>query len=173
MVIAKRQEFLELSTEILGKGNNLRFRALGGSMHPFIKNGEVVEVKPVKSLGIKVGEVVFYRSSRGGMVAHRVIRKKAEKGKVILETKGDAVPNSDWWVYPEQILGKVVAIERNGGTLELNKGLNRITSLIWAKASPFSRWIYPIYRGTKRGAAFLLRSLVEILQNLLEILKGR
>jgi len=155
MIVAKRTGFQELSNEILSKGNNLRFRALGGSMHPFIKNGEVIEVKPASSLEIKVGDIVFYRANRGGMVAHRAIRKKIEKNKVILETKGDSVPRSDWWVYPEQILGKVVAIERNGKRVELDKGLKKLTNLIWAKISPFSRWIYPIYRRIRRAVFFI------------------
>lgn len=165
MVIAKREDFLKLSNEILNKGNNLRFQAKGLSMHPFIKNGEVIEIKPISSSEIEIGDIVFYRSSWGGMVAHRVIRKQQKAEKVILLTKGDSVPVSDEEIYPEQVLGKVIAIERNGSKIILNKGLlNKFKSLVWVKISPHSWWIYPIFGKFKQIVFCLIRLFMQFIQ---------
>ena len=40
----KRTDFIELSKEVLDKGGCLRFRAGGGSMHPFVRDGDFLVV---------------------------------------------------------------------------------------------------------------------------------
>ena len=54
-------EFLELSNEILSKGNHLRFRVRGESMYPFIRSDEVIQVKPAKISEVNYADIIFYR----------------------------------------------------------------------------------------------------------------
>ncbi len=141
-------EFLELSNEILSRGSCLRFRARGGSMSPFIRDGDVLKVKPAEVSEIKLGDVIFCRTGNR-IVAHRVIKKVSENGKGFLVTKGDSSPNSDEPLHPEDLLGKVVTVERNGLSLRFDGRVARLINLLLTKISPFSRWIYPVLRKVK------------------------
>ncbi|NIM59468.1 MAG: hypothetical protein GTO16_11085 [Candidatus Aminicenantes bacterium] len=44
----------------------------------------------------------------------------------------------------QNVLGKVVAIERNGRKKRLDTKYHQIIGLLLSGISPFSRWIYPI-----------------------------
>ncbi len=136
-------EFLELSNEILSKGNYLRFRARGGSMYPFIRSDEVIQVKPVKISEINYADIIFYHIQDNRIAVHRVIKKSNKNGKIVFLTKGDSVAGSAKdRVYPENILGKVVAIERNGKTIRIDKGFLGIINILYIKLLPFSKYLY-------------------------------
>ncbi len=100
-----------LSTDILGQGSCLRFRAMGNSMAPFIRNGDVVLVEPRKASELRVGDIVFYRRNGGLHVVHRVVGRSEADGSLALTTKGDNLRYLDATVFPEQVLGRVVQIE--------------------------------------------------------------
>jgi hypothetical protein len=99
-------------------------------MYPTICDGDVVTVMPIESASITIGDIILYRH-RSGVTAHRAMRilKRSEKNsrsalqgpqdRSSSETlqfifRGDAAINDDAPVSSEQILGKVVSIERNG-----------------------------------------------------------
>ena len=145
-----RSDFMKLSTEILSRDSCVRFRALGGSMYPFIRNNDVVVIKPVDGSKVRLGDVLFCRTSQGGLVAHRLIKKYGRNGNAELVTKGDSLPNVDNPVFLEDVLGKVVAIESEKRRTNLDNAQWRLLNLLLAKVSPFSPWIYPVVRRTKR-----------------------
>ena len=120
-------------------------------MHPFIKNGQIIQVKLTKISEIDSGDIIFYRSLDNRMIIHRVIKKQSRNGKIVLLTKGDSASQFDEYVYSEKIFGKVVAIEKNNKTIRVDRGLLRIINIFWAKLSPFSKWIYFLPRKIKRG----------------------
>ena len=144
-------DFAELAADILSKGDILRFRAHGGSMHPFIRDGDIIEVKPTEASAIRLGDVIFYRSSRGRLLAHRVIKVGAQHGQVALVTKGDSASSSDQLARPKQVLGRVVVIRRGERTIRLDRGPYRFINVLWARLSPYSPWFYPLLRKAKRG----------------------
>ena len=78
-------------------------------MIPFIWDGDRVLVSPAGGAEILVGDVICYETSPGRLFLHRVIKREREQ----LVTKGDALDSTDL-VSPAQVLGKVVAIERDG-----------------------------------------------------------
>ncbi len=140
----KRGDFASISQEVLGRGRILRFKAKGGSMSPFIRNGDVVEVVPLKGK-INLGDIILYHSSYGNPVVHRVIRRNRES----IITKGDSVPGSDQPIFLKQVLGRVVAIERNGWCIRLDKPAGKLLNIILALISPFSFLTYPPLRLVK------------------------
>ena len=142
---------MELAADILSEGDLLRFRVHGGSMHPFIRDEDIIEVKPIEASVIRLGDVIFYRSARGRLLAHRVIKVGAQRGQVALVTKGDSVSRPDQLVRPEQVLGQVVAIKRAGRTIRLDRGIYQPISVLWARLSPYSSWFYPVLRKAKHG----------------------
>lgn len=131
--------FPELVSDLLNNGHRVKFRAPGYSMYPTILHEDVITVEPVKASAVKVGDIVLYRDQQS-LIAHRFIKilKRSEKNSrsapqgpldrsdsptgVITSTsetlrfilRGDARPISDNPITAEQILGKVVSVERNG-----------------------------------------------------------
>jgi hypothetical protein len=91
----------------LAKGWNMRFRPLGGSMAPFMRPGDIVNICPGKSC--RIGDVIIWQCG-AALILHRVVAKK--NGWVI--TKGDSLGRQDGPVRKEQILGRAVTRERNG-----------------------------------------------------------
>ncbi len=134
----KRGDFASIAQEVLGRGRILRFKAKGGSMSPFIRNGDVLEVLPSKGK-INLGDIILYHSSYGNSIIHRVI----QRGKESIITKGDSVPSSDQPIFSKQVLGRVVGVEKDGWCIRLDKPVGKLLNILLAIISPFSSLIYP------------------------------
>jgi len=157
----KKEDFTSLAQDVLGRGKTLRFKAKGGSMSPFIRNGDIVKVVPFEG-NINLGDVVFYRSSYGNAIIHRVIRKDKKR----LITKGDSVASSDQPVLSKQVMGRVVSIEKNGWNIRLDRPMGRLLNVFLATISPFSFLIYPIGSRVKHKGRGLLVIILVKLQSL-------
>jgi signal peptidase I len=112
------QLFVQASTELLRHGKNIRFKAPGRSMHPSIKDGDIITVVPIRSLDVDTGDVIMYRSTHN-VIVHRVVRIKSNYGDPLLTLRADAFGASDELVTARQILGKVVFVERNGRSIDI------------------------------------------------------
>jgi len=125
--IAPRSKlFADIVTELLSRGHRVRFRADGVSMHPTIRAGETVTVEPVSKIGI--GDIVFYRAERG-LIAHRVVRIRKENGGAVFLTRGEARGSTDEAVLDQHVFGRVLAVERNGRSINLAGRWEKIRSL--------------------------------------------
>ena len=136
MLNLKREDFTFVAQSVLGREKNLRFKAKGESMRPFIRDGDILEITPVNGEEIRLGDVIFYHVGRRRMVAHRVIKKITENGKLIFLTRGNSNTGEGEKVYPEQIMGRVKAIERNGRKTRIDYGLNRLMRISYLMISP-------------------------------------
>ena len=152
----KRTDFIELSKEVLDRGGCLRFRAGGGSMHPFVRDEDVITVSPIENSSIQIGDVVFCSTAGNRVIVHRVINKYKKEDSEPIVIKGDACFGSPERVNAQDVLGKVVAIERNGREKRLDTTLCRLTGLLLAGMSPFSHWIYPVGSIVKHSGRRLL-----------------
>ena len=137
-----RADFQAVVAEILNSNNLLRFRARGASMYPFIRDGDVIEVQPIDASAVRCGDVVLCQWPNGRVVAHRVIQVCQKKGEEMLLIQGDAVTCPDGFISGEQVLGRVVAIERRGKRIERGGVLQQLMGMLWVELSPFSRRLY-------------------------------
>jgi hypothetical protein len=103
---AESVAFHLLSSELISAGHGLRFQAVGRSMLPTIKDGEIVHVKPVATNMLRVGDIILLRTGEQ-FRAHRIIRKCGE----FFITRGDAGVDTDGEIRCDQILGRVTAKE--------------------------------------------------------------
>jgi len=110
--------FAEVGADILGAAKGLRFQARGGSMHPMVRDGDVLLVKAVKPSMIKVPDVVLFVNDLGYAVVHRVIRKRNHQGIHWFTLQGDQAGQIDGIFPQNQIMGKLISLERNGDTVE-------------------------------------------------------
>lgn len=155
-------DLLELSKDIFRKGKSARFQAKGWSMRPFIRDGDIIVVSPIENSSIKAGDVVFHLTTENKVIVHRVIKKykKDKDNRITMLIKGDATFSSPEKVEMQDVLGKVVEVERNGRKKRLDRKLYQIMGLFFAAISPFSRWIYPIGSIMKQSGRRFLGSVL-------------
>ena len=110
----------ELAVQVLRRGAPLRIKARGGSMLPFLLDGDVALVTPAAGAEIGVGDVICYETPPGRLFMHRVIERRRER----FVAKGDALTFTDL-IDPEQVLGKVVAVQRRGSVTRLDTRIGR------------------------------------------------
>lgn len=136
---------IELMEEILNKGNELQFKALGGSMYPLIRSGDIITVKPIKIGDVTVGDIIFYKNKNKYFV-HRLIKIVNDKSTFI--TRGDFLPQYDDPIDSSQILGKVVAVKRGNKTKNYNtywmRKFNSLIILIYPLFYPVLTFIYKV-----------------------------
>jgi hypothetical protein len=138
-----RDDFGALSAAVLEHGNSLRFRACGNSMRPFIRDGDVLLVRP--GLETRPGDVVLCRARDGRILAHRVARVHRQSRPHTILLHGDACPWPDGLVPLENVLGRVVAVERGTRRVRLDAGLPRWLGRLWIGAWPLRRRIYRVW----------------------------
>ena len=93
---------VDVIRDLLARGHAVEFRVLGDSMHPTIRENEVMHVKPVDRASIRKGDIVLVMLDRG-MTAHRVVRREGDR----IVTRGDNALRDDEPVSLERVLGKV------------------------------------------------------------------
>lgn len=138
-IFCSSQEFDDLCRQLSGRAEFVRLQAKGGSMHPFIQSGDWVTIALRKDGkdDTKIGDIVLLRS-QGNLHMHRVIRKDKDG----LLVKGDASFGADGVAAPEDIIARVVSVERRGRSIDLNLPANRFMAASFAGASLLLQ--YPI-----------------------------
>jgi signal peptidase I len=133
--------FIEVSTELLRQGQRVRFKAPGRSMQPTIKEGETITIQPTAASTVRKGDIILYSFERG-FIAHRVVRILRRKGdfpRFIM--RGDASGSFDYPVSAQQVLGKVISVEREGRSVDLYSQRARIWHISHKWASRLKRWM--------------------------------
>ena len=146
--------FPELILQLLQGGHKVRFQAPGKSMRPLILDGDVLLVEPIEPAAIKIGDIILYQADEH-IIAHRVVdieeveSQNAQSLGLPLNSsasnaghtarpislyafilRGDASFSYDEPVYSDQLLGKVIAIERNGGNINPYSISHKLTCLV-------------------------------------------
>jgi len=158
--------FLDLSVDLLRRGYSVRFQANGRSMHPTIQEGEWITVEPVEPSHIKRGDIILYQN-HNGVIAHRVVGIKAVNTRPsaindqgtggisilnpqpsILNTffmlRGDTSAVCDQPVLPQQVLGKVVSVERDGQLIDLHSRKAKLFQTVRLYVHRFKRCIVQV-----------------------------
>jgi signal peptidase I len=116
-------ELKDFLKAVLAKGADLRFRAQGSSMHPFIQDGDVITVSPLKGRPPKMGEVAaFWNRETKKLMVHRVVARP--RGGYVM--RGDSNCGPDGLLGFENLIGVVKRVERDGKTVCLGQGPERL-----------------------------------------------
>jgi len=121
-----RIEFESLASEILEDGHALMFRARGNSMQPYILEDDVLEVQRVGSGDIRRGDVLLCVLRESKIIAHRVIRTLHVGDQPQFLIKADANYTPDGVLPFDQVLGRVVALQRKGRSIDIGSPHYRI-----------------------------------------------
>jgi hypothetical protein len=154
--------FSELITDFLQNGHMVRFKAPGHSMFPTIMANETVLVEPISPVAVNRGDIILYRCN-GNLVAHRVMaivtdtaandyssllqafsasgrgvcknNKKCSTGsRRLFILRGDAAGSFDEPVEADQVLGKIVSIQRWGRNHDPYSIKHRFVGMVFAWA---------------------------------------
>ena len=134
--------FDNLSAQLLSLGLGVRFRAPGTSMHPTIRHGDIITVEPVAPFKLKKRDIILYRFQRG-FIAHRIVNIEEREGcGLTFILQGDASVRCDAPVKPEQVLGKVVFLERNHRPIDPYSLRVRLWSMLYLWLARLKRTIF-------------------------------
>jgi len=108
---------------VLAQGRPFRFCARGWSMSPFIKDGDLITVAPIRPAACGIGEVVaFVMPANDRLVVHRIIGRHESR----LLVHGDSLPRPTAdLVNPADVIGRVARVERGRRRVWLGLGLER------------------------------------------------
>ncbi len=146
--ILQAEAIRQLFINLLREGHVIRSLAVGASMSPSIKKGELLIVKPIALEEAEIGEIVAFRrdESQSVLTTHRVIQKGQERDQRYIITKGDRNPNRDLpLVSSQEVLGKVTGIERNGQVISLESPFYRLRGYLIARLS-LGLWILGVLK---------------------------
>ena len=102
----------DLIAEVARRFGEVRLKVTGTSMLPSLWPGDILTVR--RQGTAEIGEVVMF-ARQGRLVAHRVVGKTLRQDRTVLVTRGDRLRKPDPPVYAEELLGRVMAIERHPG----------------------------------------------------------
>lgn len=127
----------------------------GTSMNPRLQEGDILQVLPYDGQEICVGDVVaFSHPEKPEKVIHRVV---AVSSRGIM-TRGDNNTDVDDWILkPGDLMGKVVAIQRQGRTLlvpqDVPVSLYVLQGRQWLDRA-VSRLLHPLYHRLAQSGLF-------------------
>lgn len=99
-----------LTKLIIGKGNQVKFKAKGSSMFPFIKDGDAIVLSPYFNIKPELGDIVAYLDSQTkNLVIHRII---SITGYGFIP-KGDSCLHSDEYQLLDNIVGYVPGVNED------------------------------------------------------------
>jgi signal peptidase len=136
--------FVEMSTELLRDGRTIRFCAHGMSMRPTIQHGDFVTVEPIDASEIRRGDILLYRDG-DHVIAHRVVGLSASRRLLLC---GDGIETPDQPVRPDQVLGRVVALERGGHLLRLHRHWRKLLYIARFYVSRFKIQLVQTLKGS-------------------------
>ena len=132
--VIANEVLLEEAAALMNEGREVTFTPLGSSMLPFIRGG-VDPVRMRKLPSVNVGDIILIRLP-GRYVLHRVIALDGDNVTLM----GDGNLAGTEQCRMEDVLGTVVAIERNGKSIQPGDGK------WWRRLKPLRRYILAIYR---------------------------
>ncbi len=130
-------DFKVLASQILADGHCLRFTASGSSMHPFIQDGDLLEVAPLNAERVTLGDVLLVESAAGKLLVHRVVKIHQMDGTSQYLIKPDAHLALDGWFQAPSILGRVDNVERRGKSINLRSAPQHWRALVWVIINPW------------------------------------
>ena len=128
-----------LAAELLQEGSFFQFQAHGGSMRPFIYNGETLELEGVRAEQLRRGDILLCWLGQDRLILHRLVAVRQKEGRRFLTLQGDAFGFPDGTIPQENVIGRVRAIRRGGKWLAVDGVGMRFLARLWLFTIPLRR----------------------------------
>lgn len=134
---------MDMLNEVIERDEDVPLKTFGLSMAPTIYGGEWVVVRRVSADKVRIGDVVIYQAGNV-FVAHRVIRKREQGGKVYFTVKGDAHLEAEGEIAAEELVAKVVSLQKKDKKIDMDRPRWRLANRLIALCSS---WVDSLCRG--------------------------
>ncbi|MBN1976802.1 MAG: hypothetical protein JW918_05325 [Anaerolineae bacterium] len=134
---------MDMLNEVIERDEDVPLKTFGLSMRPTIYGGEWVVVRRANPEKVGMGDVVIYQAGNV-FVAHRVIRKRVQDGKVYFTVKGDAHLEAEGEIAAGEIVAEVVALQKTDKRIDLDRPRWRLANKLIAI---WSAWVDSLCRG--------------------------
>jgi ribosomal protein S18 acetylase RimI-like enzyme len=136
-------EFYSLCGDIAAKTQRLCLQAKGGSMYPFIRSGDWVDVALFGGTekNIRKGDIVLFKKDES-LYLHRILRREGD----VFFAKGDMSFGHDGAISIDDVFAKVVSINRGSRRIDMCTRANRFFSVIYADLSIFLQYPFLLAR---------------------------
>jgi hypothetical protein len=141
-MIVPSRELMPVIRAALERGQHVRMTVTGGSMWPFIRDGDIVELEPLSTSPAQ-GDIVLAQPSAEHYVVHRVVRVQGES----VWLRGDAQRHCEGPVQPHDILGRITRSHHHGRPRALDHGAWRFAGLMWVHCTPLGLWLSRLASG--------------------------
>ena len=112
-------------------------------MRPLIQDGDMLEVVPVNTADIRLGDIVLFNDQSGQLMAHRLVGKHQQQGRSMLVMQGDANPKQDQPIPASSVLGRVTCTKREEGSFSFSGGQHRLVGWFFILVAPaIKKFIY-------------------------------
>ena len=146
------QDLARLKDFILFGEKKFAFTALGKSMHPFFRSGDVIEITAANFKDLKIGDVILFHIKESNLAVHRVVNKILISNQLKLITKGDFASAIDGAIGEANFIGKAVAVKNSANWFIFKQlGLNKHWGPIIAKVSVLSGFLLSLLRRDKKS----------------------
>jgi signal peptidase I len=119
-------ELAAILEALAGRGAAARMRVAGGSMHPTLRDGDVVLIEPLGRC--QRGDVVVAKLD-GRIVMHRVVSVDADR----VQLRGDNRVECDPPIALADVIGRVTRVERDGREASVPRAAVMVTLRRWAR----------------------------------------
>jgi hypothetical protein len=128
---------MDMLNEVIERDEDVPLKTFGLSMAPFIYGGDWVVVRRVGAEKIRLGDVVIYQAGNV-FVAHRVICRREQDGRVYVTVKGDAHLVAEGEIAAGEIVARIVALQRAGKRIDLDRPRWRLANRLIALCSAWA-----------------------------------
>ncbi|MDR0892647.1 MAG: S24/S26 family peptidase [Mediterranea sp.] len=147
-IVANNELFFQEVETLLKEGKKVTFRLKGGSMRPFLRDGDVIRIvqKPYDQL--RPGDIALAHTDLG-VLLHRIVAINGEQVHLL----GDANRQQEL-TERRKVMGVFDAAWRGEKSLHLNSVTMRTLALYWYKIRPLRRYLlgaYEICRRLRKG----------------------
>jgi hypothetical protein len=130
-------DLVVLAEQLLLGGNTLSFRASGGSMRPFILDGDILEIEPCQADRLRLTDILLYKNQNQRLLVHRLVAINRGLKEPEVTLQGDAFVISEAPIPVQQVLGRVITIRRGGKIIYLDSAIERQLARLWVALEPF------------------------------------
>ena len=113
------RDALPVLEALLSDGHGMLVPVRGRTMRPALVEGDLAVVAPFLGLP-RPGQLVLARVAGNILVVHRLVDVELGQGRRIYRLQGDAEAAPDVGVLREDLLGRVIAVVRDGRRLPIH-----------------------------------------------------
>ena len=106
-----------LFIQAVREGQTIWFRVASNSMFPLFQRDDAVSIAPATADAIRLGEIAAFET-KDGLLIHRIIHRQ-QNGQTIRLLQMSDVDLFASWIEPTSVVGKVIAVRKEGKQVNL------------------------------------------------------